>query len=185
MFVQREDTMLQSLKVLIDTIHIKPVVELYMHDNPFGSKGADQFENFLREATHLRVLSVSDCDLGPVATTKIADALISNENIKLQKLCISRCSVQAAGATALANYFNTYNTLEHIEITENKIKVDGSTALIKSLIPHSQSGALKYIKLNENDMSTEDNRNALFALLKAAQALEYLDISSSELDEED
>ena len=39
--------------------------------------------------------------------------------------------------------------------------------------------------MNDNYVSKECNRNALFELLKQASTLEYIDISSSNLDEED
>jgi len=87
-----------------------------MHDNAFGPIGVAQFEGFLKEATHLRVLSVTNCGLGPEATTTIANALISNEHTKLTKLCISRSRVEKVGALALAEYFDSYDTLEHLEI---------------------------------------------------------------------
>ena len=64
----------------------------------------------------MRVLSVTNCGLGPQATTTIANALISNEHTKLQKLCIGRSRVEKVGALALANYFDTYDSLEYLEI---------------------------------------------------------------------
>jgi len=59
------------------------------------------------------------------------------------------------------------------------------TALINSLIPHSKSGALKHIELNDNYISTDEQRNAFANLLKEAHTLEYLDIGSSNMYEED
>lgn len=117
-----------------------------MHDNAFGPIGVAQFEDFLKEATHLSFLSITNCGLGPEASTTVANALIANEHTKLKKLCISRSRVESNGAHALANYFNTYNYLEHIEIFQNGIRgEEGMTALMESLLPHAQEGNLKHI----------------------------------------
>ena len=116
MFIQRQKTLPPSLKVLIDSIYHKPIQELYMHDNAFGPIGVAQFEDFLKDAKNLQVLNVTNCGLGPEATTSIANALIANEHTKLKKLCISRSRVEPDGAAALATYFNSYDYLEHLEI---------------------------------------------------------------------
>jgi len=139
-----------SLKVLINSISGKPIVELYLHDNAFGPIGVAQFENFLREAPHLKKLSVNNCGLGPEATSTIANALIANQHTKLVKLCISRSRVETRGALALADYFKTYASLEHFEAYQNGIRDEGSAALAGSLQQHAQTGALKHLELNDN-----------------------------------
>ena len=73
------------------------------------------------------MLSVSNCGLGPQASTVIAEALLANEDIKLTKLMISRSRVETEGALALAKYFQSYDSLEHLEIFQNGIRDDGST----------------------------------------------------------
>jgi len=55
------------------------------------------------------------------------------------------------------------------------------TALINSLIPHSKNGTLKHIEFNDNYIDSDDQRNALFNLLKEANTLEHLDIGSSNM----
>ena len=87
-----------------------------MHDNAFGPIGVAQFEDFLRNATCLKRLSVTNCGLGPEATTTIANALIANEHTKLESLCISRSRVETKGALALAEYFETYFELQKLQI---------------------------------------------------------------------
>lgn len=116
MFVTKRETLPPSMTILINSIARFPIQELYLHDNAFGPIGVDTFKDFLREATHLRVLSVTNCGLGPEATTTIAESLIANENTKLEKLCISRSRVETKGAIALARYFTTYTSLQHLEI---------------------------------------------------------------------
>jgi len=87
-----------------------------LHDNAFGPIGVAQFKDFIQNAPVLVKLSVTNCGLGPEATKTIANALLANEETKLNTLCISRSRVETEGAKALAEYFNTYNSLERLEI---------------------------------------------------------------------
>ena len=116
MFVTKKETLPPSIRVLINSIASKPITELYVHDNAFGPIGVAQFEDFLKSANLLQVLSVSNCGLGPEASTTIAEALIANGEAKLKKLTISRSRVEKKGAIALSKYFESYDTLEHLEI---------------------------------------------------------------------
>lgn len=116
MFVTKKETLPPSMEALIGAISLKPITELYLHDNAFGPIGVATFKDFLLGASQLKVLSVSNCGLGPVASTTIAESLIANGEVKLTKLRISRSRVENPGAVALANYFKTYISLEHLEI---------------------------------------------------------------------
>mmetsp|Transcript_28677 Transcript_28677/g.35527 ORF Transcript_28677/g.35527 Transcript_28677/m.35527 type:complete len:163 (+) Transcript_28677:692-1180(+) len=153
-----------------------------MHDNAFGPIGVAQFKDFLTEAKHLRILSVSNCGLGPEASETIFDALISNGSVHLEKLCISRSRVETKGAHALSRYLDTYSGLKHLEIFQNGIRGTGSTALVNSLQGHTN---LKHALLNDNYFSCDSSRAALFTLLRTNSTLEYLDIGSSNLDKDD
>ena len=96
------------------------------------------------------MLSVTNCGLGPEATTTIAESLLANEKTKLRKLMISRSRVETVGAKALARYFRTYNKLQHLEIFQNGIREDGSEELATSLEEHARTGHLKHLMLNDN-----------------------------------
>ena len=117
MFVTRQASLPPSLKILIDSISTHPIQELYLHDNAFGPIGVAQFEDFLRSAKNLTTLSVTNCGLGPQASSTIANALIANEDTKLRKLRMSRSRVETEGAKVLAAYFNMYDSLEHLELS--------------------------------------------------------------------
>ena len=127
MFVTRgKETLPPSIRTLVVSLVDKPIQELHMHDNAFGPIGVDQFKEFLRTATHLTVLSVSNTGLGPEAAATIANSLQANEQTKLKKLRISRSRVEDNGALALAQYFSTYDTLEYLEIKQNSIRGNAS-----------------------------------------------------------
>lgn len=83
MFVTKKETLPPSMTALMNSISTKPITELYLHDNAFGPIGVDTFKDFLRGASQLKVLSVSNCGLGPVASTTIAESLIANGEVKL------------------------------------------------------------------------------------------------------
>ena len=156
-----------------------------MHDNAFGPIGVAQFESFLKSASSLQVLSVTNCGLGPVASTTIAQALISNDQIKLRELRMSRSRVETEGAKALAAYFETYDGLEHLELSQNGIRDEGSAQLGRSLMQHATSGNLTYLDIGDNYFSEEEPKQVLFDLIKSATALVHLNIDSNNLDEEE
>lgn len=175
-------TLPPSLRILINSIRTKPIVELYLHDNAFGPIGVEQFQDFLVEATNLKVLSVTNCGLGPEASSTIAESLLANENTKLEKLCISRSRVEDKGAIALSSYFDSYDGLTHLEISQNGVRRDGMTPLIESLRKHP---SLATLNLSDNYIDAEESQAALFAFLTESEALCVLDISSSNFDKED
>lgn len=134
MFVTRDKRSLpRSLELLVNSISFKPVQKLYLHDNALGPIGVEKITDFLRSAHSLKVLSVSNCGLGPEATTMIAESLLANEQTRLTELMISRSRVEEKGAIPLAEYFRTYDTLERLEIFQNAIKNESATLLTKSL----------------------------------------------------
>ena len=187
MFITRDKaTLPPSLKLLIDSISQKPIQQLYLADNAFGPIGVDQFKDFLENAPHLKVLSVTNTGLGPEAAATIANSLKANEHTKLTKLCISRSRVEEGGALALADYFKTYDSLEYLEIYQNGIRdeQEGSSQLALSLLPSAKSGNLKHLEINDNFFHEERALTALCKLISEATQLEYLNIDSSNLDDE-
>ena len=130
----------------------------------------------------MTVLSVTNCGLGPEASETIANALIANENTKLTKLMISRSRVENHGALALATYFQSYDTLEWLEIFQNGIREEGALALVESLLPSAQSGNLKHLEINDNFFHKDDSVGALCTLIRTATQFDHLNIDSSNLD---
>ena len=173
------------MKLLIDSIAAKPIQKLYLHDNAFGPIGVAQFKDFLETTPVLTTLSVSNCGLGPEATTTIAEALIKNGNVKLEELMISRSRVENVGAHALSRYLGSYDTLQHLEIFQNGIRAEGSTALVSSLLPSARSGSLKHLAINDNFFNTDESMEGLCGLIREASSLEHLNIDSSNIEEEE
>ena len=110
---------------------------------------------------------------------------MANQHIKLRKLCICRSRVEDRGAQALARYFDTYDSLEHLEISSNSIRDNGAQQLAQSLLKHAQSGSLKHLKIDDNFYTTDDGRAALFTLLREAKNLEYLNVGGLNIEDED
>ena len=104
---------------------------------------------------------------------------MANENTKLEKLLISNCRVETAGAVALAEYFKSYDTLQHLEIFNNNINDEGSVQLGKSLVYHGNS--LKHLEINDNWFNTEDQVVALCSVIWSAKELEHLNIDGVSL----
>lgn len=188
MFVTRsKETLPISLRYLIEGASTKLLQQLYLQDNAFGPIGVEQFKDFLRTSQHLTVLDVSNTGLGPEAASTIARALMDNQNTKLLELKISRSRIEEEGALCLAEYFNTYDTLEHIEISQNGIRDEkgGASQLAKSLMKSAKAGNLTHLQINDNFFHEQRSLGALCDLLKEATSLDFIDISSSNIDDEE
>lgn len=65
-FTTRErDKLPASLKVMIDAIIDKDIVELNLSHNAFGPDGVTAYVEFLEKCPTLKVLNVTNCGLGP------------------------------------------------------------------------------------------------------------------------
>lgn len=58
-------------------------------------------------------------------------------------------------------------------------------ALAESLRGHAKSGALKHLEINDNFYNSEETVAALCNLITDASSLEFLNIDSSSLEEDD
>ena len=164
MFTSRVlENLCPALRHLVDAIAPLSITHLNMSHNAFGPNGVREFEGqFSSQFISMTHLNIMNCGLGPEGTETMAQAFIANGSIKLKQLLISRNRVEDKGAEALAEYFNTYDELEHLEIYQNGLEKDAFTALMPSLEGSAESGSLKHLDLNDNRCG--DNKKAVKAI---------------------
>lgn len=76
----------------------------------------------------------------------------------------------------MAKYIETYDSLEVLDVHCNTIKEEGFEALLTSLIPSAESGALKHLDINDN-MVQGESFERLLDVIKTVTKLEFLSIS--------
>jgi len=121
-----------SLAILMGKLDINKIVDLNLSHNAFGPDGVKSFQKFLREAKNLKVLNVTNCGLGPIGSSMIAESILENEEMKLTEFYACRDRLEDPGMEAMAKVFNKHKTLEKIEVYQNGSKA-GLAPLLESL----------------------------------------------------
>jgi Ran GTPase-activating protein 1 len=107
----------------------------------------------------------------------IADALLSNSDLKLTHFHAGRDRLENKGITALAKVFEQMGSLQEIHVPQNGIKDSGMKELIKSL---TKCKDLHTIRVNDNWLKSEATEQ-LFGLLLTCVKLRELNISDGNM----
>ena len=78
----------------------------------------------------------------------------------------------------------TYDELELLEIKGCRIEQDGMKALIDSLLQSAKSGSLKHLDLSDNNVVNDSAADSLANLITSAEGIEFLNISDSNISEQ-
>ncbi|KRZ34783.1 Ran GTPase-activating protein 1 [Trichinella pseudospiralis] len=153
---------------------------LDLSDSAFGKIGADELVNFFSSpsAWSLHTLLLHNNGLGIGGGQVIANALktahhnskMANVKFNLKTVVIGRNRLENAGATALADAFQTIGTLEEIVMPQNGITGPGIIELLKAF---SKNPSLKKIDLSDNTFS-KDAAISLKEMLKQLKKLEFV-----------
>lgn len=163
-----------SLECLMRAIIDKPIKMLDLSDNALGPAALHSYEFFLKENSTLEELYLENNGLGPERSEEICNVLTSNEKMHLKKLKISRNRMENKGAMALAKTLARMKSLEHVEMFQNGIKVEGMKEIVQSL---KENPNLKIIKINDNwikEISLE-----LATVVEGLKDLRIIDVSDS------
>ena len=89
--------------------------------------------------------------------TVISKALRENKNTRITEFKLSRNKkIQSDGAKALASYFNSYKTLELLEISGCCIGSEGMIVLLESIKESALEGNLKHVDISDNKIDCEE-----------------------------
>ena len=120
--------------------------ELYISANkvhPLGDHEAELLSEGITNTKTLRVLNISDNNIGPSGTTAIANALTNSTS--LEELDIGNNKLGDHGAELLSEGITNTKTLRVLNISENNIGPSGTTAIANALTNNTS--------LEELDMS--------------------------------
>lgn len=122
----------------------------------------------------MKILNVTNCGLGPEGSTMIADAILKNEEMRLEEFSASRDRLENPGIEALSQVFSAHGTLRKIEVYQNGIK-KGISHLFKALLDCADT--LEYLDVSDNIMKRETEE--MIEFIKTCQNLKYLNLSDS------
>jgi Ran GTPase-activating protein 1 len=102
-FVSRLKTDLpKSLFELVSAIDGKNITILDLSDNAFGPIGVQSFDFFIKKTKSLKELYVENNGLGPEGSESLANAILENDDLKLDVLSINRNRLEDKGGKAFA-----------------------------------------------------------------------------------
>ena len=101
----------KSLAILMSGLDVNKIVDLNLSHNAFGPDGVKSFEQFLKFASNLKVLNVTNCGLGPAGSSMIAEAILENENMKLTELYACRDRLEEEGMESFSRVFAKHKSI--------------------------------------------------------------------------
>ncbi|KAL5293445.1 RANGAP1 family protein [Megaselia abdita] len=126
-------------------------------DNALGPNGMVGLEDLIRSPVcySLQELMLNNCGLGIGGGIMLAKALLdchassskAGKPLALKVFIAGRNRLENDGGTALAKFFETVKTLEHVAMPQNGIYFPGITAISKGL---AQNPNMKILNLNDN-----------------------------------
>ena len=90
----------------MERLYDKNIHSLDLSNNAFGPAGLSSIIDFLRTSRFLKVLSVTNCGVGPEGGKMIAEAMLQNQNMKLTEFYACRDRLEQKGMAALAEVFS-------------------------------------------------------------------------------
>ena len=163
-----------ALKLMIDAIIDKPIVELNLRDNAFGPDGVNAYVAFLEKCPTLEVLNVTNCGLGPIGGEMLAAAILKNEHMKLREFYGSRGRLENAGIAALSEVFSAHKTLQRIEVYQSGIRM-GLSPLFNALL--DCKATIAYVDVSDNLVKRDVAQLCTF--IKTCTNVRYLNLSDS------
>jgi len=161
-----------SLKLLIEAIADKPIVELDLSANAFGPDGVKSFVSFLEDCPTLESLNVTNCGLGPEGGKMIAKAILKNDKMHLKEFYASRDRLENPGIQALSAVFAKHRTLQKIEVYQNGVRL-GLSHLFKALL--SCKGTIQHVDVNDNLIKRSTDE--LVDFIRTCTSVRYLNLS--------
>jgi Ran GTPase-activating protein (RanGAP) involved in mRNA processing and transport len=144
--------------VLLDSLPNPELIEvLNLSHNAIGQKAVGSLIGFLAKARNLKVLNITNCGMDATATQTLAQALNSNDDMKLTEFIAFRNKLRDGGIEAMANVFEKQESLEVLKINSCDIKL-GFVKLFEVLMSschetmrvlHIQDNLLKKVTADE------------------------------------
>tara|TARA_B110000285_G_scaffold214215_1_gene259328 strand:+ start:254 stop:769 length:516 start_codon:yes stop_codon:yes gene_type:complete len=91
-----------SIKYLIEGLNIGQIKSIDLSDNAIGPE-IKIIEKELSQAGNLKYLNLTNTGLGPAGSKIVADALLSNDQMQLTEMYISRSRLEDLGFESMGN----------------------------------------------------------------------------------
>ncbi|THH26823.1 hypothetical protein EUX98_g7363 [Antrodiella citrinella] len=179
----------QALSAICDALVDKTsLVEINLSDNAFGGRSVDPMVNFLTNNRSFQILRLNNNGLGPEGGAVVANALIQSALLSkkagvpsnLRTVICGRNRLEDGSAPVWGEALKAHGLLTRIEMTQNGIKPDGISALVRGI---AACTGLVHLNLQDNTFG-EKGSLAAAEVLKSWPLLETLNFADCVIGQE-
>lgn len=132
-----------ALAALAPALAVGPKLEaLELAHNPLRDDGAAELCQIIAQSTTLRVLDISDCQIGPQGIKTVC-ATITAQGTRLRQLLLAGNKLRAAGTVALCECLQKNTTINVLDLSANCVNSEGGRAVADLLSVNSTIDTLK------------------------------------------
>ncbi|KAH8085413.1 hypothetical protein BXZ70DRAFT_956983 [Cristinia sonorae] len=160
----------QALSAICDALIDKTsLVEINLSDNAFGGRSVDPMVPFLTHNRSFQILKLNNNGLGPEGGAVVANALLQSALLsqkegvesKLRTVICGRNRLEDGSAPVWGEALKAHGRLTRIEMTQNGIKPDGISALVRGI---ATCKSLVHLNLQDNTFGEKGSKTAAEAL---------------------
>lgn len=165
-----------GISALVD-VRLPSLRQLSLSRNSFGPVGAQKLAHIIRRTHHLSSLHITFNHLGEEGSSALGKAIKDSCINTLEEFNITGCGLTSAEVTALFTPLRI-NTLRELRMDYNTTECAGLTAVTDCLL----GGRIRRLSMCKNYIAGDIAAPQLAKSLKAAYALQTLNLSSNKLD---
>ena len=179
----------QALSAICDALVDKTsLVEINLSDNAFGGRSVDPMVPFLTNNRSFHILKLNNNGLGPEGGAVVANALLQSAVLSkkegvpsnLRTVICGRNRLEDGSAPVWGEALREHGGLTRVEMTQNGIKPDGISALLRGIAACKD---LVHLNLQDNTFGVKGSKTAA-EVLSSWPHLESLNFADCVLAEE-
>ncbi|TCD64670.1 hypothetical protein EIP91_003783 [Steccherinum ochraceum] len=156
----------QALSAICDALVDKTsLVEINLSDNAFGGRSVDPMVPFLTNNRSFQILKLNNNGLGPEGGAVVANALLQSAVLSkkegvpsnLRTVICGRNRLEDGSAPVWGEALREHGGLTRIEMTQNGIKPDGISALVRGIAACKN---LVHLNLQDNTFGEKGSQTA-------------------------
>jgi len=156
----------QALAAICNALADKTsLVEINLSDNAFGGRSVDPMVNFLTNNRSFQILKLNNNGLGPEGGAVVANALLQSALLSkkegvpsnLRTVICGRNRLEDGSAPIWGEALRAHGGLTRIEMTQNGIKPDGISALVRGI---AACQGLVHLNLQDNTFGEKGSQAA-------------------------
>lgn len=127
----------QSVNSMLNACQTFSIESIDLSENFLDYDGARAFKEFLSSCSHLQILKLDSCKLGPKSCEMILEAVMQNPNLKLKQFSAPRNEFEEEGFQLLGEAFASMQSLQYVNFStcvNDEKKNNGLHFMIQALL---------------------------------------------------